>query len=236
MNKRLIFTCSIALLALAALACGLPGGLPGAEQTVGAAATGVSEQLPTLEAQFTQFASELTRNAPALDATATVVEATLQALGSEVGQGELLTAVAGTLAPPTTVSGGGGGTGLPTPTLSAPGGGPTIFDGGDGYDTTLVNTISIGQTASGEITATFEAHNWLFEGVGGQVVTIRVESQGEADPFVKLINPDGVVIAQNDDYGGTFNALITVTLPLSGTYTIRVTAWSPGAYTISLEQ
>jgi hypothetical protein len=211
---------------LAVLACGPALNLGGVEGTVDAAATAASEQLPTLDAQFTQFAADLTQNAPALEGSATAVEATIDAMGGgEVNPDDVLTAAAGTAAPPTGDGSGG----------NQPPSGQTMFDGGDGYDTTLVDTIGVGQTVNGSISAVFDAHNWLFEGTAGQTVTIRVTASGGSDPFFMLINPDGIVIAQDDDSGGGFDALLTITLAQSGTHTIRVKSWAVGDYSLSLE-
>jgi hypothetical protein len=211
---------------VAVLACGPAANLGGVEGTVDAAATVASEQLPTLEAQFTQFAADLTQNAPALGGSATAVEATIDAMGGgEISPDDVLTAAAGSAAPPT----GSGGNQPP------PGSDQTVFDGGDGYDTVAVQTISVGQTVSGTISAVFDAHNWLFEGTAGQTVTIRVTATGGSDPIFMLINPDGVVIGQDDDSGGGFDALLTITLTQSGTHTIRVKSWAVGGYSLSLE-
>lgn len=223
---------SILIVALAAfsaaLACGPAINLGGVEGTVDAAATAASEQLPTLEAQFTEFAADLTQGAPDLNASATAVEATIDAMGGgDVDPNDVLTAAAGTAAPPPD---DGAGDQPPPP---APG--QATFDGGDGYNTAALDTISVGQAATGTISAVFDAHNWLFEGVEGQVVTIRVTASSGSDPFFMLINPDGIVIAQDDDSGGGFDALLTITLAQSGTHTIRVKSWAVGGYSISLE-
>jgi hypothetical protein len=215
---------------VAALACGPSISLGGVQGTVDAAATEASAQLPTLEAQFTEFAADLTQNAPDLGASATAVEATIDAMGGgDVDPNDVLTAAAGTAAPPAPDSGG------EQPTPQPPSSGQVTFDGGDDYDTVAVQTISVGQTVNGTINAVFDANNWLFEGTSGQTVTIRVTASGGSDPLLTVINPDGVVVAQDDDGGGGFDSLLTYTLTQSGTYTIRVKVWAVGGYTLSLE-
>ncbi len=57
-----------------------------------------------------------------------------------------------------------------------------------------------------------------FEGEAGQTVTVAMESQ-EFDPYLILLDPDGRVIGQNNDFGAdTVNASLTLILPKSGTY------------------
>jgi hypothetical protein len=206
-----------AALMLAGLACtcgplnGLTGGI---QATVGAAgatfeavSTQVQEELPTAEAAATQLYGQLTQEAPALNATMTAIMATANAAGQP-------------------------------PVVTGPGGAP-VYDGGDGYETTLVQEITVGQTsAPTQINGLFEAHNWLFQGTAGQTVTIRVSGLGDCDPRFKLIDPNGDIIGDDDDSGGGANgydALLTITLPMSGTYTVRVDVWSTGQYTVTVQ-
>ncbi len=115
------------------------------------------------------------------------------------------------------------------------GGAPNTFDGGDGLDTTGGGALSVGGSAQGTLNSLYEAHNWTFEGQAGQMVTIRVNGQGETDPRAKLLDPNGNVLAEDDDGGGGWNSLITYTLPSNGTYTVRVDIFTEGTYTISIE-
>ncbi len=226
---------SIVIAALAAfaaiLACGPSISLGGMEGTVDAAATEASAQLPTLEAQFTEFAADLTHNAPDLEASATAVEATIDAMGGgDVDPNDVLTAAAGTAAPPASAGDGSGGNQPPPPSS-----GQVTFDGGDGYDTVAVQTISVGQTVTGQISKVFDANNWLFEGTAGQTVNIHVTASEGSDPFFTLINPDGVELMLVADSGIGHDTLLTFTLAQSGTHTIRVKVFAVGGYTLSLE-
>lgn len=112
---------------------------------------------------------------------------------------------------------------------------PNAFDGGDGYDTTLLETIQIGETREATLDSLLEAHNWQFQGTAGQTVTIRVNAIGDTDPRAKLIDPSGNVIAEDDDGGGGYDSLIVATLPVDGTYTVRVDVFTTGRYTITIE-
>ncbi len=115
------------------------------------------------------------------------------------------------------------------------GGGSSTFDGGDGLDTTGGGTISVGGSANGTLNSIFEAHNWTFEGAAGQTVTISVVGQGDCDPRTKLIDPQGNVLAEDDDSGGGYNSYISYTLPSAGRYTIRVDVYTTGSYTVTLQ-
>jgi hypothetical protein len=114
-------------------------------------------------------------------------------------------------------------------------GGNVVYDGGDGYNTTLVETIPLGQTQQSRLDDLFDAHNWQFEGTAGQSVTIRVDGVGDSNPQAKLIDPAGQVIAEDDDGGGGYNALIVTSLPSDGTYTVRIDMWTTGPYSIIVE-
>ena len=57
------------------------------------------------------------------------------------------------------------------------------------------------------------------------------------DPHLYLYDPNGQLIAENDDIDGSNNrnARIDITLPSAGTYTIRVSAFADGgAYKLTL--
>lgn len=113
-------------------------------------------------------------------------------------------------------------------------GGPN-YDGGDGFDTTYVGSLQVGESVVDSIPTLFEAHNWQFEGSAGQTVTIRADVIGDSDPRIKLIDPNGTVIGEDDDGGGDYSSLLTVTLPVDGMYTIRVDMWTEGEFTLSIQ-
>ncbi|MBE9109471.1 tetratricopeptide repeat protein [Nodosilinea sp. LEGE 07298] len=75
-----------------------------------------------------------------------------------------------------------------------------------------------------------------FEGQAGQTVTLVMESL-ELDAYLFLYDPDGQKLAENDDFeAGNYNAVITVTLPVDGTYRVRANAYETegGAYTLTV--
>jgi hypothetical protein len=69
--------------------------------------------------------------------------------------------------------------------------------------------------------------------------TYTMQTSGALDTYMYLYDRDGVtIIAQNDDSGVNFNALITWTCTVSGTYYIKVRGFSLaelGNYTISVQ-
>jgi hypothetical protein len=110
-----------------------------------------------------------------------------------------------------------------------------IYDGGDGYQTSAVYTLEIGGIGSDTLDTLSEAHNWLFEGQEGQTVNITVSGQGISDPRARLLDPQGNVIAEDDDSGEGLDAFISHTLAESGLYTIRIDVFQVGPYSISLD-
>jgi hypothetical protein len=113
----------------------------------------------------------------------------------------------------------------PTPTLA---GGTTGDTGFLTYGASATNNLPTG-----------ERQTYTFEGRGGDIITIDVQST-EFDTTVTLIGPAGSQIAFNDDFGTTRNSrLENVTLPSSGTYSIAVGSFadvSGGAYTVTLSR
>jgi serine protease Do len=68
---------------------------------------------------------------------------------------------------------------------------------------------------------------YKFEGVAGQSVTIRLESE-DFNPYVALLDANGQLLAENDDVTPTdTNAVITITLPTAGQYRVVVNAYKP---------
>jgi hypothetical protein len=223
------------------VAAGLIAGCKGRGNDENADATAQAEgRLPTLEAQLTQFSIQLTQNPDIFNTPATVVIATPEGnLGTPVDPDAFLTSVAQTNAP---FYGSGGSGGAVTGGGSGDGnldyvgtGGTPGFDGGDSHDTTAVNVLTPGQSIQGELSMPFDAHNWLYEGKAGEYVTIKVIGP-DADPRVSLIGPDGTLLFENDDIiqNVDVNASIVAILPTDGVYTVRVTSWNTGSYTLTL--
>jgi hypothetical protein len=114
----------------------------------------------------------------------------------------------------------------------------SIFDGNDELNTTLIDSILLGETVTAVLDDPAAAHNWLFQGTAGQTVTITVTSPVDlADPAVVLLDPTGNIMTQVDDNFGPDDedVQITVTLPQEGTYTIRITTFGGGEYQITVQ-
>jgi hypothetical protein len=194
------------VLAVFLSACGGQAASPSPED-----ATALIEQrLPTLQAQLTSYAAEVTGNAPTVNAIMTLV------------------ATGGPITPIPEA-------GTPTPTGIAPTGGIVAFDGGDGYKTSQEMTITMGQTVTGTLPTAIEAHNWEFQGTAGQKIVITVLGSGLTDPRVKLLDEQGFVLADDDDSLAYSNAQIVYILTATGTYTIRVDTWGGGDYSLTVQ-
>lgn len=80
---------------------------------------------------------------------------------------------------------------------------------------------------------------YLFEGSGGQQVTISLESQ-DFDPYLILIDPDGRRISENDDISrSNRNSQLRMILPVTGTYRAVANSYESeksGAYRIRIDQ
>ncbi|MCD4687561.1 MAG: redoxin family protein, partial [Anaerolineae bacterium] len=105
--------------------------------------------------------------------------------------------------------------------------------------------LTYGATVSGTITAEQYEQRWTFEGQAGDQVTIvmarDVDVPGGLDGYLLLEGPDGSVLIQVDDTGGSvMPAVADFALPETGLYTIVATrfgferGYSTGNYTLSL--
>ena len=85
-----------------------------------------------------------------------------------------------------------------------------------------------------------------FQGVAGQTIALNLLGSSDPrmrlDPLLKLIGPDGSVVAEDDNSGNDPNrgdARIVLALPETGTYTIVVTTATPadkGRYALGLQE
>ncbi len=95
--------------------------------------------------------------------------------------------------------------------------------------------ITFGQTASGLIAPAGDADDWLFDGLGGQVVLITHTRQSGSSliPQVELYNASGRVIARANGSAAR-GARLIVTLPANGLYRVRARGIgnTSGAYTL----
>ena len=77
---------------------------------------------------------------------------------------------------------------------------------------------------------------YTFSGTSGQRVDIALVGGTLTDPYLILVGPDGSVVAENDDSGGTLDAALVTILAATGTYTIEATAFGgeTGTYGLSV--
>jgi hypothetical protein len=99
--------------------------------------------------------------------------------------------------------------------------------------------IAYGETISGEISGADETDSWLFDGVRGDVVTVRVARvEGDLVPSVSVVDPDDTLLVSLEwpDQGSPV-ALFTVSLRTNGAHTIAIQGHggTTGTYTLSLE-
>ena len=85
----------------------------------------------------------------------------------------------------------------------------------------------------------FPTQRWTFSGRAGQVFTITMQADpgGTLDPLLRLLAPNGEVLARNDDAAdpalGVNAQLVQVTLPVEGIYVIEASRYDgEGAYTL----
>lgn len=64
-----------------------------------------------------------------------------------------------------------------------------------------------------------------FEGTQGQQVTVVLNSD-DFDPVLSLLDSQGNEVAVNDDFGGSLNSTIILTLPANDTYTVLARSYS----------
>jgi len=132
------------------------------------------------------------------------------------------------------LTGGGDCPGISKPVASGPG----SFDGGDGKTTTQKGPLQLdGKGCDGTIPDTNSADNWTFEAKANETIIISVDAKGDSDPDLTVIDPNGDVFDANDDsgIGNSTSSLLNTTLDSDGVYTLRVDAYTPGGYTITVK-
>ncbi|MBL8148140.1 MAG: PPC domain-containing protein [Anaerolineae bacterium] len=77
-------------------------------------------------------------------------------------------------------------------------------------------------SVEGNINDRFPSVRYSFSAANGESVRLRMEpTSGDLDPVLTLINPDGVIIARNDDEAtGSRSSALAITLPAAGVYII----------------
>ncbi|MEO8393257.1 MAG: DVUA0089 family protein [Chloroflexota bacterium] len=105
-------------------------------------------------------------------------------------------------------------------------------------DLQIQGSVQKGQVTQNTIN-TFRDDGWTYAGKANEQIVIEVEAvDAKLDPHLYLYDPNGKLIAENDDIDGSTNrnSRIDMTLPSAGSYTIRVSAFADGgAYKLTVE-
>ncbi|MBN2389858.1 MAG: WD40 repeat domain-containing protein [Anaerolineae bacterium] len=107
--------------------------------------------------------------------------------------------------------------------------------------TLLLEKVSPEQITLGEsVTRDLEGETfWVFEGHIGQAIQIAMNAESaDFDPYLRLLSPDGSILAKDDDSGGGLDAWISdIRLSQDGTYVVAAGGFggSLGRYTLRLE-
>jgi hypothetical protein len=107
----------------------------------------------------------------------------------------------------------------------------------------LTRSFALADSAAalaGDLSAAFPVDRWQFEGVAGQTVTLTMRPvSGTLDPQVRLVGPDGALLAENDDAAdpalGSSAQIARVTLAQTGTYTVEAARFTgAGGYELAI--
>ncbi|MBK9178525.1 MAG: PPC domain-containing protein [Acidimicrobiales bacterium] len=110
--------------------------------------------------------------------------------------------------------------------------------------------VQPGSVVEGGLQRSGGTDTYTLAGTAGQLVTLVVEpappadpgdASGALDPTVAVLDPDGALLASNDDADPSLGlatstaAAVTVTLPVTGTYTVEVGAYDgTGPYRLTV--
>ena len=106
------------------------------------------------------------------------------------------------------------------------------------------NTLTYGDTVTGEITNEAYEVPYTFEGTAGDVILVEMTMLEEGlDSYIQLKNASGEIIAFNDDGGVGVNSVMgPFILPADGIYTVVATRFmqaegvSVGSFELTLSQ
>ena len=145
----------------------------------------------------------------------------------------------------------GSGAPAPTPPVDTVGGGDgdDSLDGGDGNDVVedgdgetyrddleAANVILAGQTTSGELESAGERDVFVVDLEANRVYEITLTGDTLFDPYLRVFNPDGTLLAENDDGDDGLNSALNLLVPETGSYYVVADSYlSIEAGTYSLE-
>ncbi len=101
--------------------------------------------------------------------------------------------------------------------------------------------LAYGQQVEGIVTDERPGAYYVFQAAANDQVVIHMAAQdGDLDSFLYLYGPNGEIVGQDDDSGGSLDAELAVVIPAEGNYTILATRFgrqngsSMGSYLLSL--
>ncbi|MCA3413913.1 MAG: M10 family metallopeptidase C-terminal domain-containing protein [Roseomonas sp.] len=101
-------------------------------------------------------------------------------------------------------------------------------------DASTTVTLAIGASLNGAVNTRGDRDWFAVDLVAGQRYTISLDgaaygSYGAlSDPYLRLRNASGSLVAENDDFGGTLNSRLTFTATATGRYYLDVGAYDDG--------
>lgn len=150
--------------------------------------------------------------------------------------GEAVVALGDT--PQDTVDGGTG-----NDTVDGGDGNDTIEDGDGGVDDSTyldelegAGSIIVGQTTSGELESAGESDFFAVDLEAGKVYEIALTGDTLTDPYLRIFNPDGSLLGENDDGDDGLNSALSLLIPETGRYYVAADSYlGSEAGTYSLE-
>jgi hypothetical protein len=115
----------------------------------------------------------------------------------------------------------------PDPETVAESVGISLYDGGDGRTTARIGLLLTATGDSpewGQIASPDEAVNYLYYTHRRGRIDVTVMGIDQISPTLAIIDPDGSVLARDDNSDGDTKAELEADLPAQGHYTIRVSA------------
>jgi hypothetical protein len=110
-------------------------------------------------------------------------------------------------------------------------------EGSRGFIEGYLGEIGYNETMYGYLYDTVR-DEWQFYGEAGDMLLIALDSV-EFDPYLELVDPDGLIVADDDDSGGDRNSEIVYELETTGYFTIIARAYGDvgeGEYALLLEE
>ena len=129
--------------------------------------------------------------------------------------------------------------------------GNDTVDGGDGNDTIEdgvddstyldelegAGIIIVGQTTSGELESAGESDFFAVDLEAGKVYEIALTGDTLTDPYLRIFNPDGSLLGENDDGDDGLNSALSLLIPETGRYYVAADSYlgsEAGTYSLDI--